>query len=464
MNELIGPTGRVIIGQFAGLAILLFGHFRIKKDKLQGSILEALGGGIMLLTSFAGKELHNIFSAEGVIAICAIVTIFMAFSSVKNNSRALAITAIIFGGIAPLLTNSYTDNFISLFSYLFILSAGFLWVIKLKNWRILTPLSLLTFGVYSLNYFPLPSTISSLSAMTCATAFCLLFYAANLTAITQSKELEQSDLLTAALNAFVILGWIKYTATEEAQGLFSALFAIIFLAATYLISKKTNFKDALHVYTGISLTMLGAAAAFELSGPSLVVTLCILITSFSVIAAKTFKDLSFAEKISTLLIIPMSLSIESISSPLWQNGIFHSASLVLSLLLISFIGLGIFFYKERKNHQLETKSDIINFLFFMGGIYFIVLVWLASQALIENENTAKAVSLIFYTVVGLSFSLKGRLEEKNYLKIPGNILLSLVVLRMLFVEFWLMSIPGRIISFFIVGVLLVASSFIKKKN
>ena len=43
-------------------------------------------------------------------------------------------------------------------------------------------------------------------------------------------------------------------------------------------------------------------------------------------------------------------------------------------------------------------------------------------------------------------------------------MLILVILRLLFIDVWGMELPGRIATFFIVGVMLTVTAFLKKKQ
>jgi uncharacterized membrane protein len=79
-----------------------------------------------------------------------------------------------------------------------------------------------------------------------------------------------------------------------------------------------------------------------------------------------------------------------------------------------------------------------------------------------SDDVATTVSLIVYTVLGLSFLVLGRINESKSWQLCGGVLLGAVVLRLLLIDVWQMDLVGRIITFFVVGTLLISTAFIKK--
>jgi hypothetical protein len=92
------------------------------------------------------------------------------------------------------------------------------------------------------------------------------------------------------------------------------------------------------------------------------------------------------------------------------------------------------------------------------------LVWLSLEAGIANNDTAHMIALIIYTLAGLVFYIRGIMRDRLYFRWVGGLLLGVVVFRLLFVEAWKMDLSGRIITFFVVAILLIATAFISKKN
>ncbi|MBI4021961.1 MAG: hypothetical protein HY372_01255, partial [Candidatus Andersenbacteria bacterium] len=50
------------------------------------------------------------------------------------------------------------------------------------------------------------------------------------------------------------------------------------------------------------------------------------------------------------------------------------------------------------------------------------------------------------------------------LRLYGAVLLGFVVLRLLFIDVWKLALTGRIITFFLVGALLVSTAFLGRRH
>ena len=70
------------------------------------------------------------------------------------------------------------------------------------------------------------------------------------------------------------------------------------------------------------------------------------------------------------------------------------------------------------------------------------------------------VALSIYTVIGIAAYLEGFKFESRALRIYGGALLLCVVGRLLVVDVWQMELTGRIITFFLIGTLLMSTAFL----
>jgi uncharacterized membrane protein len=72
------------------------------------------------------------------------------------------------------------------------------------------------------------------------------------------------------------------------------------------------------------------------------------------------------------------------------------------------------------------------------------------------------VTLIVYTLFGIVCYLIGMQREQRGVRLTGEILFGVVVLDLLFVEVWNMTITGKVITFLLVGALLISTIFVRK--
>jgi hypothetical protein len=69
------------------------------------------------------------------------------------------------------------------------------------------------------------------------------------------------------------------------------------------------------------------------------------------------------------------------------------------------------------------------------------------------------ISLVIYTIIGLIVYSSGQTT-----KLYGGILLGFVVIHLLLIDVWYLELTGRIITFFVVGTLLMLTAFIGRNK
>ena len=74
------------------------------------------------------------------------------------------------------------------------------------------------------------------------------------------------------------------------------------------------------------------------------------------------------------------------------------------------------------------------------------------------------VSLVVYTLAGLATHFYGKMHQRKGFEYYGGAVLGCVVARLLLVDVWGMELTGRIITFFLIGTLLVSTAFIGRKK
>ena len=74
------------------------------------------------------------------------------------------------------------------------------------------------------------------------------------------------------------------------------------------------------------------------------------------------------------------------------------------------------------------------------------------------------ISLVIYTVVGLAAYFYGLTKGKRELRLYGGALVGFVVGRLLLTDVWRMELGARIVTFFLIGALLVSTAFLGRKK
>jgi len=156
------------------------------------------------------------------------------------------------------------------------------------------------------------------------------------------------------------------------------------------------------------------------------------------------------------------LSFESIVSSSWHAGILHEDFFVLVVLALSLLTAGLFIH-ERSAINDEDDMNVGGALILGGILYALVLVWLVLHALMSGY-IATTVALIVYTIIGITAFIHGQKTSNKNIKVAGGALLGFVVGHLLLVDLGTMSLAGRIVTFLVIGVLLVSTAFIGRKH
>jgi hypothetical protein len=202
----------------------------------------------------------------------------------------------------------------------------------------------------------------------------------------------------------------------------------------------------------------------ELSGPALTIAYTLESAFVSILTFVVRGDVRLAQKVSVTLIGPVILTIPSIVSQKWNTGVFHDDFFVLATLALVFLGLGLVYrYNARSLGDVDTRNANIA-LMVVGSLYTSVLAWLVLHAVFLNDDTAVMLALALYTVVGIGVYLEGVAKDYSVLRTYGGIILGGVVVRLLLVDVWNMQLTGRIVTFFLIGSLLMSTAFLSRKK
>jgi len=468
LNNWIGPMGRIALGIVAGAAFILLGWWRIKNYITQGGIFLVLGSTTILLTIFAARAVYDFFTPFSALIVMFLSTAFVALASIKYNSRALSLLSLTLAGIAPLLTKAPTTDHIGLFAYLFVVILGAIWIVALTGQRELTVASLIIISAYSAPHLLSPSSFPLVDIQTLllfAYAFAALFFLTNTAGILKLKGKEIiHDLVTAAGNGLFLLAWIMLAAQDEWKSLIIAAWMVVFAVGAFLIFRITQRREPFYVYAGVGIAMLAAATSAELSGATLTIAYTIESGIIAFIAYTILRDIKIAERISLLLVGPVILSISSITSRAWATSVIHKDFFVLFILGLTLLGLGAFFLRRVKEIEDKEPQQFNATLLIVGSAYAYIILWLSLHAGLQNDNTAVMISLVIYTTIGLIAYFYGLTNEKRGLRLYGGALVGFVVGRLFLVDIWRMELAGRIVTFFLIGALLVSTAFLGRKK
>lgn len=459
INNWIGPMGRIALGIVLGTLILILGTWRIKKYMHQGSIFLVVGSTTILLTIFAAREIYGFFTPLTALTVMFLSSAYVALVSVRYRNQALSLASVILAGVAPLLTNSPSADYIALFAYLLIVVLGTVWVVALTGQRAVTGAALFLVALYSIPH-PFGQSADAPTLLLFAYAFAAVFFITNTVGILKSKDGNLvPDLVTAAGNGLFLLAWIMTSAPEEWRSLIISAWMLAFVGGAFAAFVLTKKREPFYVYAGVGVAMLAAATAAELSGAALTIAYTIECAVVSFLAYLILRDRKIAERLGLLFVGPMVLSIQSMDPYKWGTTVLHQDFFVLAVLSLALLSLGMFFHSLAAEEKDPPKS-LAPFYLIAGSIYAYILLWLSLHAYLQDDDLAVMIALVVYTITGLITHFIGRMYGMKMLGMYGGVLLGCVIARLFLVDVWKMELAGRIITFFLIGILLMSTAFI----
>jgi uncharacterized membrane protein len=215
-NNWIGPTGRVVIGLLAGVAIVIWSErFRSRGYRVFSYSLKAVGIGILYLSLYAAFQVYSLVPGSVAFVMMLAVTAATAVMAWTQDAEILAAFALIGGFTTPVLLSTGQNREVALFAYVAILDFGALALVILKPWRRLLLLSyvgtlLLYVGWYSSYY--------ERSQLRMTVAFATLFFAIFAVAPLLARQGESRGGLSESVPLFLAL--------VNAAGYFLQIYAI----------------------------------------------------------------------------------------------------------------------------------------------------------------------------------------------------------------------------------------------
>jgi uncharacterized membrane protein len=465
MNNWIGEFGRITLGILAGVAVLGLGTWRIKKYINQGGIFLVVGSAIILLTVFAAREYYNMFTPGIALVLMFLSTAYVALVSVKYNAFAVSLSGLVLAFICPLLTNSTTVNEIGLFSYLFVVTLGTIWIVAIKNnWGALIFGSLVGVFLYSLPMFSSSNNNQNDTLLWFAYAFAAVFFLASIINIINSKEADiKSFLWTAVGNGAFLLAWIMAVVSTEWQSLVIAIWMVVFAAGSFIAFGATKIKSVFYVYAGVAVAMLIVATTIELSGAALIVAYTLESFLIPVLIYYATKDVRASTVGSFLIVLPTIMSIGNLDSYYRSSDVLTKDFFVVLLIIVILLALGLMYRKIKGDGEAKTGFHLDNLFLIAGSVYAYFLLWSIFHVGIVSAVTSVTVSLVVITIIGLIKYFYGISVGSKILRNYGGLLIGFVILRLLFIDIWDMEIGPRVIVFILIGVLLMSTAFISRR-
>ena len=397
-----------------------------------------------------------------------LVVAYLAFVSVLYRNVALSIMTLLAGSFVPLLSGG-ESNFVTLFGYLFVLALGTFAVAWKMGQRTLLIVLLGILFFYSVPYTIGFADFDMPTAFLFALAFAASFFLVNFLAMRKSGDVDEQDLFISGLHSVSLLMWIRVAVEHDWRSFIALLIALALGIAAYAIAlggqtarrfAQTRFASA--------LLFLVAATVFEFSGSALTIAFIVEISLLVLLALKVLRDVQSARQLSVLFAVPAVMSLRNMAEYLSATSVFTQDFFVIVLMMAALASTGLMLKRASSDqHSGVSESDDISLegvLLTIASLYALLLVWDVLHIAIASQSIATSMALVVYTVTGIALYVRGKMSDNKRSVHIGSALFALVIIRLIFVEIWSMSVWYRIITFFIIGALLMSTAFLGKEK
>lgn len=273
VNNLIGVTGRVVIGIIAGVTFISIGQYVREKYRAYSNILMGCGIGLLYLTTFASFAYYHLISSPVAYGLLIGISALSVVLSVVDNAIVIAMIGVVGGFLTPIFMTLSNAALSQVLTYVLILDIGVMVVAYVYKWRKLTATAFV--GTWLLVFMCFTNLYVKTDRLGMALFLFLYFVVFLLSSIFHHivrKEMSDSaDLAVIVVNALgytAVTYSLLYDPFKNFMGFFMILMALLYFAVA-LLSFKTNKENKLlnMFLPAMSALFLTLAIPAQLDGP-----------------------------------------------------------------------------------------------------------------------------------------------------------------------------------------------------
>jgi len=432
----------------------------------------ALGEATLFLSVWAGCQYYHLYPPDAGFLGMILITAATAAIALGRNSERIAVLSMLGGYLAPYLASTGQDHQISLFTYLLILGGGLLFMGSRKDWYSLAPVAFIGTEIYFWGWYeqfyhrtylpPLERTVLF------ATLFFLLF--ATLPVLRARKEgaLGQIDILLTTVNAFNYLGTLYVLFWPNDRWPFTLL--ALALAAGHIAVARVipDVKEgrtplARYIFAGLGLTFATMAIPIRLEGKW--ITFCFAAEG-AIMVWSGFRARSvFLRQFGYVLLAIAAVRVLFFPPP--AGAFLLNQRFAAYLLLIICFAAALWSSREqvdesgeRERVQLGIFSVLIN-VFGLVALSLEFWDYFGKTSFGTDRDLARNLSLsILWAIYATALVLVGVQQKSALLRWQALLLFGLVVVKVFFYDLASLDRAYRILSFLVLGSLLLGVSFL----
>jgi uncharacterized membrane protein len=494
-NNWIGPAGRVTIGLLAGIGMVVWSErFRSKGYLAFSYSLKAVGIGAMYLSLWAAFQVYALVPSGTAFVMMLAVTAATAAIAWAQDAQILAAFALTGGFSTPILLSTGQNREVALFAYVAILDLASLALVRFKPWRRLLVMSyagtlLLYLGWYFRFY--------NRSELNLTLAFATLFFAVFAIAplITLQPETEPPLLASVpAVVAFVnaVVYFLQaYAMIQEVDKTYMAWFALA-LAAVYVVLSRQVHNRASAPGASERLHFLHLALAIGFITVAIPIRLdAHWITIGWFVEAGVLLWVADRIKSDFLNVFALgALALGVVRLLLIDN--FYTTQLIFNLRMATYavavavLGAVAWYASKREDDSARTVAAVavvaLNVLALIALTREVADYYLRQMAAVRPARPRQFAPAYYYTDLrhfdierdftysalwmgyGAMLMVIGFLRRSAFVRWQALILIAATVVKVFVYDVSQLDRGYRIVSFIVLGVLLLAISFVYQRD
>jgi uncharacterized membrane protein len=474
-NDWIGPTGRVAIGITSGMLLFPLSDWLTHRGfKYFAEGIAALGVAILYLSIWTGWHSYDLFPQAAAFGFMVLITVAIMVVALVRDSQRMAVLALIGGLLTPAITSTGENKEEALFVYLVILGVAAVAMACMRRWRVPVPLQFFGTLVYFWGWY---ADFYSTGALNQTLAFATIFFAlfAVLPAVRalRSGQVDGFDLVITLANSLEylgVLGALLWPDNRDGLAFALLMLAAVHLGAVIALAKSaTKERTARIVYGGLALTFATIAIPVLLDGQWITIALAL---EAAALVGGGLRVSSGPLRAAGLAIYPLIL-VRLLASDIDAASTFLLNSRFLTFAICAASMVAAFFMVRNSETEVGSgESKCYYALSICGNFVFLwalsTEVWNffgRSQTTAIDRSLAQelALSVLWIVYAGILLAV-GMVHKSAALRWQALALLGIAVAKVFIFDLSFLTRFYRILSFFILGLVLMAVSFLYQRR
>jgi uncharacterized membrane protein len=487
-NQWIGPSGRIAIGLISGIAVVLWSErFRAKGYRLFSYALKAVGVGVLYLSLWASFQVYHLMPNGVVFACMILVTAASCALALTQDAEILAVYGIVGGFLTPVLLSTGVNREIALFSYVALLDLGILAVVVFKPWRRLLWLGFAgTLILYLAWYFEYYDRKQIEPTLIFASLFFVIFAISPLLMLRQERGAGTMPLALAFVNAvtFFLQAYAMISEISKTEmAWFSLMLAAVYLGLNAVRSRsdqagESNLKL---MHLALAIGLITVAIPIRLESHWITIGWFVESAVLLWVGGRIKSDLLNLFALTALVLGVLRLLFYDNFAPATLIFNMRMAVYVIAIAVLGFVA-----YQSRTSQREEARTIAAVAIVALNALALVALSYeihdyydrqmasgLRAPAFWapEHRSQMRAVEIArgftysaLFMAYGAMLMVVGFLRNSAFVRWQALVLIAATIVKVFVYDVSQLDRVYRILSFIVLGILLLAISFAYQRD